>query len=41
MRDRLKKDKVIYDQRKFNNEKELRFLTKQKEVIDMDKTGLS
>lgn len=30
MRDRLKKDKVVFDQRKFNQEKELRFLKKQK-----------
>lgn len=30
MRARLKTDKVIYDQRKFDLEKELRFLKKQK-----------
>lgn len=30
MRNRLKKDKVVYDQRKFNMEKELGFLSKQK-----------
>ena len=41
MRNRLKKDKVVFDQRKFNQEKELRFLNKQKEVIVIDKTGLS
>lgn len=40
MRNRLKKDKVVYDQRKFNQEKELRFLRKQKEVIGIDKTDL-
>ena len=40
MRDRLKKDKVVYDQRKFNQEKQLRFLRKQKEVIHIDRTGL-
>lgn len=40
MRDRLKTDKVVYDQRKFDMEKELRFLKKQKEVIIIDKTDL-
>lgn len=38
MRDHLKHDRVVYDQRKFNMEKELRFLRKQKEVIKIDKT---
>ena len=40
MRDRLKHDKVVYDQRKFNMEKELKFLKKQKEVFVIDKTGM-
>ena len=40
MRDRLKHDKVVYDQRKFNMEKELRFINKQKEVFIIDKTGM-
>ena len=41
MRARLKSDKVVYDQRKFDQEKELRFLRKQKEVIVIDKTDIS
>lgn len=30
MRGRLKSDKVVYDQRKFDMEKQLRFIKKQK-----------
>lgn len=30
MRARLKSDKVVYDQRKFDMEKQLRFIKKQK-----------
>lgn len=41
MRARLKADKVVYDQRKFDMEKELRFLKKQKEVITIDRTDIS
>lgn len=41
MRARLKTDKVVYDQRKFDMEKELKFLKKQKEVIVIDKTDMS
>jgi hypothetical protein len=41
MRARLKSDKVVYDQRKFDMEKELRFIRKQKEVIIIDKTDIS
>lgn len=36
MRKRLKWDKVVYDQRKFNLEKEERFLNKQKGVFHDD-----
>lgn len=41
MRTRLKEDKVVYDQRKFDMEKELKFLKKQKEVIGIDKNDIS
>lgn len=41
MRTRLKEDKIVYDQRKFDLEKELRFLRKQKEVIIIDKNDIS
>ena len=36
MRKRLKWDKVVYDQRKFNLEKEERFLKKQQSVFHED-----
>ena len=41
MRKRLKADKVVYDQRKFDMEKELKFLKRQKEVIIIDKNDIS
>lgn len=36
---RLKADKVVYDQRKFNLEKELTFLQKQKHIIVLSNTS--
>ena len=36
MQGRLKHDKVVYDQRKFNFEKELKFLKTQKDVFNKD-----
>lgn len=41
MRTRLKSDRIVYDQRKFDMEKQLRFIRKQKEVIVIDKTDIS
>ena len=40
MRKRLKIDKVVLDQRKFDLEKELRFLRKQREVMEIDKNEI-
>jgi hypothetical protein len=40
MKDRLKKDKVVYDQRKFNLEKELRFLKTQLAAFNRDGTEI-
>lgn len=40
MRSRLKADKIVYDQRKFNMEKEYRFLKKQREVMEIDKNDI-
>jgi arginyl-tRNA--protein-N-Asp/Glu arginylyltransferase len=37
MRKRLKLDKVVFDQRKYNLEKELRHLKKQREAIVVDR----
>lgn len=31
--DRIKYDKIVYDQRKYNHEKELRHMNKTKDVI--------
>jgi hypothetical protein len=36
---RLKADKVTYDQRKFNLEKELTFLRKQRQIIVLSNHG--
>ena len=41
MRTRLKSDRIVYDQRKFDMEKQLRFIRKQKEVIVIDKTDIN
>ena len=38
---RLKIDRVVLDQRKFNLEKERKFLVKQKEVMVLDINGVS
>lgn len=40
MRDRLKKDKVVYDQRKFNLQKQFRFLKTQQEAFSRDGTEI-
>lgn len=41
MRDRLKHDKVVYDLRKFNMEKELKFLKTQADIFKRDGTQIS
>lgn len=41
MVNRIKTDKITYDQRKFNLEKELVFLKKQKNIIIQESSGQS
>ena len=40
MRNRLKHDKVVYDLRKFNLEKELKFLKTQEDAFNRDGTEI-